>query len=427
MHVAIVGAGLAGVCTAYELVLRGHSVTVFERRASVAAEASFAWPGIACAAAWPGSLPEATTRSRRSLVHGAPRLGAAWARIDVRWMLQRLAVTSTSRRAARDAALATMASDGLRRLAQIDAALALEHAQVSGLLVLTPPVRRPPAAPDARLSPEALRAIEPALSEAAALGGAVLVTDAIAGNARQFTQQLRRHAQQLGVRFELSTTVERLWAGQPPRLRCADGRELTFDIVVVCAGSGAPDLLSRSGLRLPLTVLHHYAITAPLAQAEDALPEGPRSAVFDAISGLSVVGLGSRLRVGGLVEIGGRAERSAPAALRRLHAHLDRLFPGAAVSRAAQHWRGARVHTGDGLPRVGPGPWPGIWLNLGHGGINWALPLGAAVALASSLDRESDRPGAAAGPAGHRTDGFADTEPSAAASGAAHHRVDASD
>ena len=44
MRVAVIGAGVIGVTTAYELCADGHDVTVLERRGTVAAEASFANP-----------------------------------------------------------------------------------------------------------------------------------------------------------------------------------------------------------------------------------------------------------------------------------------------------------------------------------------------------------------------------------------------
>ncbi|MBY0235116.1 MAG: FAD-dependent oxidoreductase, partial [Burkholderiaceae bacterium] len=65
MRIAIIGAGIAGVTTAFELSARGHQVTVFDRCGSVAAEGSFANAGIVAPAL---ALPWATP--------GWPSLGA---------------------------------------------------------------------------------------------------------------------------------------------------------------------------------------------------------------------------------------------------------------------------------------------------------------------------------------------------------------
>ena len=76
MRVAVIGAGIVGVTTAYELAADGHEVTVFERRGSVAAEASFANAGVVA----PGYVTPwaAPGMPRKVLAHllAPPRAGA---------------------------------------------------------------------------------------------------------------------------------------------------------------------------------------------------------------------------------------------------------------------------------------------------------------------------------------------------------------
>jgi len=46
MRVAVIGAGIIGITTAWELARDGHEVTVFERRGAAAEESSFANAGV---------------------------------------------------------------------------------------------------------------------------------------------------------------------------------------------------------------------------------------------------------------------------------------------------------------------------------------------------------------------------------------------
>ena len=55
MQVAVIGAGVIGVCTAYFLVQAGHEVVVIERHGNVAEESSFGNAGLidpGCMAPW---------------------------------------------------------------------------------------------------------------------------------------------------------------------------------------------------------------------------------------------------------------------------------------------------------------------------------------------------------------------------------------
>ena len=49
MKVAVIGAGVIGITTAYELATQGHQVSVFERNGAAAEECSFANTGVASA------------------------------------------------------------------------------------------------------------------------------------------------------------------------------------------------------------------------------------------------------------------------------------------------------------------------------------------------------------------------------------------
>ena len=46
MHIVVLGAGLAGITTAYQLLLDGHSVTVVDREAAPAGFTSYANAGL---------------------------------------------------------------------------------------------------------------------------------------------------------------------------------------------------------------------------------------------------------------------------------------------------------------------------------------------------------------------------------------------
>ena len=67
MRIAVIGAGITGITTAFELAEDGHEVSVFDRNESIAAEASFATTGLIA----PGCVsPAAAPGLRRWLLRG---------------------------------------------------------------------------------------------------------------------------------------------------------------------------------------------------------------------------------------------------------------------------------------------------------------------------------------------------------------------
>jgi D-amino-acid dehydrogenase len=406
MRVAVVGAGIVGVTTAYELAADGHQVTVFERRASVAEETSFANAGvIAPGYVTPWAAPGMPVKVLRHLLsrHAPVRLSRPMASGQLRWLWRWWRACSAPSYQANRSRMHRLARYSQQRLAHLTQALHLDYEQARGYLVL---LRTPREVAQSRASLKLLaelgvtfhlvdgaraRVLEPGLNPETSLQAAVHLPQDEVGNCRQFAHLLRIEAQRLGAEFRFQRTVLGLSAGPGPRLRhrATDGQgaseEDKFDAIVVCAALGAIGLLTPLGCRLPLLAAHGYSITAPLRRHDGHAAPGPRAAVMDEKYKVAISRLGQRVRVAGSAELGGPPERHHAAMLATLYKVLDDWFPGAAQMSQAQVWKGARPMLPDGPPVLGRSGADGIWLNLGHGSSGWALSCGSARVLADLL------------------------------------------
>jgi D-amino-acid dehydrogenase len=399
MRVAVIGAGIIGVTTAYELAADGHEVTVFERRSSVAEETSFANAGvIAPGYVTPWAAPGMPAKVMRYLLsrHAPVRLARPAAAGQLRWIWRWWRACQPDTFQANRSRMHRLARFSQQRLAVLTRDLKLDYEQRSGYMVL---LREPQDLALARGSLKLLaelgvsfhlidaskaRLLEPALNPETRLHAAVhLPLDGV-GNCRQFAHLLRGEGQRLGVDFKFQREVTHIAAGPKPlvRHRRTDSAEVPtedrFDATVVCAALGAPALLKPLGCRIPLAPVYGYSITAPLRHLEGHPEPGPQSAVMDERFKVAISRLGQRVRVAGSAELGGRPDRSSAWAIETLYKVLDDWYPGCAQLSQVQQWKGARPMLPDGPPVLGPSGAPGIWLNLGHGSSGWALSCGSA-------------------------------------------------
>jgi D-amino-acid dehydrogenase len=429
MRVAVIGAGVIGVTTAYELGADGHDVTVFERRGTVAAESSFANAGLVApgyVAPWAAPGMPGKVISHLLSAHAPVRVGG---RLDVTtlgwlWRWWRACKPETYR--ANRARMHRLAYFSRERLHELTARLHLDFERAQGFLVLLrsasdlalaePGIRALAelgAAPQV-LDAAACRVIEPGLSTETALHAGVYSKDDEVGNCREFTHLLRKEAARGGVRFRFQAQVERIVSGARPGLvivrtpgdprdeAAAISRasasdwpatdsdddvvgELSFDAIVVCAALGSSRLLRPLGIRLPLLAVYGYSVTAPLRHDDRHLHFEPRAALMDERYKVAISRLGNRVRVAGSAEVGGRPDHQNEAAQKTLDKVLDDWFPGVTNRSQAQRWKGARPMLPDGPPVLGPSGAEGVWLNVGHGGSGWALACGSARLVADSV------------------------------------------
>ncbi len=395
MHIAIVGAGIVGTATAYELACDGHAVTVFEQRGAAAEEASFANAGlIAPAPLIPWASPAIGGPARQRLLgrHAAVRLAQGAGLADLRWLWRRRRAARSGMAEPSIAALARFGHYSHLRMRQVAQALELDPESSRGVLVLLrAPADLDRVQPAARILRETglnvldvdadtARLIEPGLASDNELAGALHLPDGESGNCRLFAQMLRYAAQERGVQFLFQSRVEALQGG-PAGVRLAGERDARrFDAVVVCAGVSASALLRGTGTAMPMAALHGYTLSAPVREDTHA----PQGTVIDPLHRITVTRQGQRVRVAGGAELGpGSGTPHAPT-LQTLYNAASGWFPGGAQwsSPQVQTWRGARPMLPDGLPVVGAAGVPGVWINAGHGACGWALACGSARAVA---------------------------------------------
>ncbi|MES2944277.1 MAG: D-amino acid dehydrogenase [Pseudomonadota bacterium] len=405
MRIAVIGAGIIGITTAYELAADGHEVTVFERRSAAAEETSFANAGVVApgyVTPWSAPGMPAKVLSHLFSRHAPVKLGFPLSGGDLAWMWKWFRACKLETYIANRARMQRLAFYSRERLDQLTEDLKLEYDRSPGYLVLLRSskdsrmvqpglqVLRDAGVNFREMGAAEVRQIEPAINtDTEFLGGIHLPDDGVA-NCRQFALLLKAEAQRLGVRFEFNRSVAQIERAQAGSILIAgETTPRQFERVVLCAGLASAELLKPLGLKIPMAAVYGYSISAPIREPLNA----PRSALMDERYKVAISRLGNRVRVAGSAEIGGSLDKKSAASIQTLYKVLHDWFPGAAqhsnTGASVQEWKGARPMLPDGPPIIGDSGLRGLWVNTGHGSSGWALSCGSARVLTDLIGGRS--------------------------------------
>ncbi|MGH8778605.1 FAD-dependent oxidoreductase [Paraburkholderia sp.] len=408
MDVIVIGGGIVGVATAYQLRAAGHRVCVVERHATVAQGATYGHSGNMLPTpldVWFGPTFLAHRQdSKNGVIRKTGFNGAA------RDFLKRLAALHDPEAFGRQYTLLRPLIDVAREsLADIEARFGLEFEQTTGQLYLvrgadewesTQPaldLLRRFEVPHHVLSPAECATLEHSVPLEPAFAGGVLFDTERTANCPLFAKLIKQTLDtQGGVQFQTGREVTAIRldgeraavelaprAGEPRRAREVD--VISADAVVVAAGAGSLPLLERLGLRLPLHPLRLHTLVAPIAHEECA----PHITMVDAVKRITITRTHHRLRIAGGAVLQSAAQIDKPLgeplteeALALLGQATHDWIPGAAKISAALPWEGVKLLSPDGLPAVGNALHPRLFVNAGHGPSGWGLACGSARLIA---------------------------------------------
>lgn len=401
MHVCVLGAGIVGLATAWQLNRDGFEVSVVDRAEPGAGASGGNGAQLSYSYVQPLADPSIWTQLPKLLFSPAsplklrPRLDP----LQWRWALAFLAACNadTSRdTTSRLLALAAESREGFEamradiapdcdfsatgKLVLYQSAEALEGARRQLQL------QRAMGSQQRLVMQDECIAIEPALADyRARMAGAVYTPGECAADCLKVCTELARVLRQRGVRFLLGTEAR----GFDVRERHiaavrTDAGAVEADAFVMALGTASHRLGRMLGANLPVYPLKGYSITVDVDPAPGA---APFVSVTDSARKVVFARIGSRLRIAGMAELVGHDASIPSTRIETLVEATRAVFPKASRLDALHPWTGMRPATPTGLPIIGRlsrAP-SNMLFNTGHGALGFTLAFGSALRVARGL------------------------------------------
>ena len=392
MRIVVLGGGVVGVTTAYQLQRDGHEVVLLERNPEVASGASWGNAGmIAPGHSFVWSSPRAPIILAKSLMlkdqalrfrlSADPRL-YAWT-----WGFLK---ECTAAKARRNTLLKhRLAAYSQKVLDEVVADEAIDYDRnTRGILYM----HRSQKALDSGvehmkllesdgqaikvLTRDQVIALEPGLAHAGEkIAGAILCPTDETGDCAKFTRALAARIVERGGAIVTGATVEELTSdGDKVTHASTDRGPFSGDAYVLALGAESPILARKLGLRLPIYPIKGYSLTIPIGAAKSP----PTIACLDEHNLVAISRFGDRLRITATAEFAGYDASHKPSDFAFMKRVTQELFPDGAEYDRAEMWAGLRPMTPTNLPLVGQRRFKNLVLNCGHGHIGWTMSHGSA-------------------------------------------------
>ncbi len=400
MHVAVLGAGVVGVTTAYYLAEAGHDVTIIDRESDVGrscslangAQLSYSYVDAMASPAFLAKMPGLLAGIDRAIRVRPP------INLDLmRWGLSFLGQCSSEKATRNTIANLMLAQRSKHLLDELRPKLNgnFSH-KAAGKLVLLRTERELDHARITRefkaeygnrvdvLNMDEAIAIEPGLTHMPGpYAGAVYSPGDEVGDSRAFAEILARHLRDTtSCKINLKTQIQELIVEKDELQAIAtDQGTLDADAVVVCLGTWSPALLKPLGIKTRIYPVRGYSVTLPPG------PNVPSASVTDFGCRFVISRMDEQVRIAGFADFLGYNTSRDAERVQRLLDIAKAKAPAAAnyASVPNDAWGGFRPLTPDGRPLIGPTAIKGLYLNTGHGSFGWTLACASGEKVSSMI------------------------------------------
>jgi D-amino-acid dehydrogenase len=392
MKVLVLGAGIAGVTTAYELNRDGHEVTVIDREELPASFTSYANAGLfAPGHSYAWSSPAAPGILLRSLWRNdqALRLKPKLDKHFLRWMARFLGECTAERAALNTSRKARLCNYSLSVFHETLKAVEVQYdGRKGGLLYL---YRNEKALTGAAakskilidngceieaLDRETMTGKDPALIPVKEkFAGALYARNDESGDCRMFARNMAQWLKGRGVTFKTGINISGLESegDKITGVATMTGKEKA-DIYILSLGVYSPHIARSIGQDLPIYPVKGYSVTFPVSGRNNP----PSIGGVDEENLIAYCPLGDRLRVTATAEFSGYGRAHSPKDFRHMMEQMRKLFPDGADYSKPDYWAGLRPMTPEGTPILGRGRHANLWYNTGLGHMGWTMSHGTA-------------------------------------------------
>jgi D-amino-acid dehydrogenase len=399
MKVLILGSGLLGVTTAYELGKRGFEVTVLDRNNESARETSYANGGqLSYSHAEPWASPTVIPKLPKWLGReDAPlqfKLRLDWQMIH--WGLRFLRNCTVARANLHCIHMLRLGLYSRQKMEEIrrESGVSFDFDNRGVLHIYSTEADFEQAKRQLEfqakfgcrqkiLGKNDVYTLEPALAHSPrSIVGGIHAFEDETGDPYKFCNALAKvAAERHGVQFMYGVNIHKI--GLANKLVTAvstDRGEMKADAYVMAMGSYSAPILRDIDIDVPIYPMKGYSITI------DANEGCPNTSLTDGTHKIVYSRLGNRLRVAGTAEFAGYDQSLNEKRITPIIKAAQELFPQANWNQEITQWACLRPSTPDGPPIIGITPYRNLFLNTGHGTLGWTQAAGSAAIVADAIE-----------------------------------------